>query len=374
MTNAIETTVGPRVLIAGRERDYFAGCGYLGLQNHPELIAAAADALQRYGLGTATSRGGYGEHSVYVAVEDAAARYFCAEAARYYVTAYLGNTILLQGLRGEYDRIFVDEASHFSVRDGVQIAGVPSTFFRHLDPVDLGAQLRAQLRPGERPLVISDGLFPISGALAPVPDYLRILAGCTGAILCLDDAHATGVLGMTGQGTVEYWRDGAVGAWAVGGVRLYSAHTLSKALGCHGGVIAGDADLIGKLRGNATAFVAHSPSPLPVAAAAAAALELTRGVSALRNQLWRNVARARAGLRALGWPLADTPAPIICLAARPGLDLARIQAELFERDLCVAHVTRYSSTPPGGALRIAIFATHTGEQIDRLSGAIGQLI
>ena len=148
MTHAIETSVGPRVVIGGRERDYFAGCGYLGLQNHPELLAAAADALQRYGLGTATSRGGYGEHPVYVALEEMATRYFGAEAALYYVTAYLGNTILLQGLRGEYDRIFMDDASHFSVRDGVQIADVPVTPFRHLDPDDLAAQLRGTAPAG----------------------------------------------------------------------------------------------------------------------------------------------------------------------------------------------------------------------------------
>ena len=99
MVYQMQSPVGPRVTICnGRECDYFAGCGYLGLQNHPELLAVAADALQRYGLGTATSRGGYGEHPVDVAVEDVAARYFGTEAAFYYVTAYLGNTILLQGL------------------------------------------------------------------------------------------------------------------------------------------------------------------------------------------------------------------------------------------------------------------------------------
>ena len=385
MTNAIETSVGPRVVIDGRERDYFAGCGYLGLQNHPELIAVAADALQRYGLGTATSRGGYGEHPVYVAVEDAATRYFGAEAALYYVTAYLGNTILLQGLRGDYDRVFMDDASHFSVRDGVQVTGVPNTPFRHLDPDDLAAQLRIQLRPGERPLVISDGVFPISGEIAPAPAYVQALANYAGAILCLDDAHATGVLGDNGQGTAEYWQNQAeatrgseeqtvLNALGVSGVRLYSAHTLSKALGCHGGIIAGDAELIGKLRQNASSYIAHSPSPLPVAAAATHALDLTRGISTLRHRLWANVARAREGLRGLGWPLADTPVPIICLGARPGLDLARIQAELFERNICVAHVTRYTSTPAGGALRIAIFATHTEAQIDRLIGEIGTLV
>jgi 8-amino-7-oxononanoate synthase len=375
MTNAIETSVGSRVIIDGRERDYFAGCGYLGLQNHPELLAAAADALQRYGLGTATSRGGYGEHPVYVALEEMAARYFGAEAALYYVTAYLGNTILLQGLSGEYDRIFVDDASHFSVRDSVQIAGVPVSSFRHLDPDDLAAQLSGQLRPGERPLVISDGVFPISGEIAPMPDYLAALASYAGAILCLDDAHATGVLGARGRGAAEYWTDrGLTGSADHAGTRVISAHTLSKALGCHGGVIADDAALIGKLRVDAPAFVAHSPSPLPVAAAATRAMDLVGGVSQRRARLWANVAYARAGLRKLGWELNDTPVPIICLGARPGVELARIQAELFERDLCVAHVTRYTSTPAGGALRIAIFATHSEAQIDRLIAEIKTLV
>ncbi len=371
----MESSVGPRVVIDGRERDYFAGCSYLGLQNHPELIAAAAAALARYGLGTGTSRGGYGEHPIFAAVETAAARYFDAEAALYYVTAYLGNTILLQGLAGEYDRIFVDAASHFSVRDAAAVAGAPVTLYRHCDPADLAAHLRDQLRPGERPLVISDGVFPISGEIAPVPGYVAALCGYPGAILCLDDAHATGVLGAGGQGTVAYWceRD-PVGFSNVSDLRIYSAHTLSKALGCHGGVIAADAGLIRRLRADAPAFGAHSPSPLPVAAAAVRALELTGGVSPLRGQLWANVARARAGLRGLGWDLADTPVPIICLAARPALDLARLQAELFARGICVAHVTRYSSTPPGGALRIAIFATHTAEQIERLVAELASLL
>ena len=135
---------------------------------------------------------------------------------------------------------------------------------------------------------------------------------------------------------------------------MISAQTLSKALGCHGGVIAGDAALIGKLRDDAPAFVAHSPSPLPVAAAAARALELVGGVSQRRARLWANVAYAAPGCASSGWPLADTPVPIICLG-RPGLDLARIQAELFERDICVAHVTRYSSTRrPAARSRIAV--------------------
>jgi 8-amino-7-oxononanoate synthase len=363
----MQSPVGPRVVINGRERDYFAGCSYLGLQSHPDLIAAAAEALGRYGLGTATSRGGYGEHPVYAAAEAAAARYFDAEAALYYVSGYLGSTILLQGLRGDYEHVFVDDAAHFSVRDGARTAGVPVIAFRHLDPGDLAAQLAAHLRPGERPLVISDGVFPVSGEIVPVPAYAEVLAEYAGAILCLDDAHATGVIGVRGQGTAEYWSDRDLTGFAnLSGLRVYTAHTLSKALGCQGGVIAGSAAFVERMRRDAAAFGAASPSPLPVAAAAVRALELAGGDSDLRRRLWSNVARARAGLRALGWSLADTPVPIICLGARPGVDLARIQAELFERDICVAHVTRYSSTPAGGALRIAVFATHGEEQITRL--------
>ena len=331
--------------------------------------------MQRYGLGTATSRGGYGEHPVYVAVEDAAARYFGAEAALYYVTAYLGNTILLQGLRGEYDRIFLDDASHFSVRDSVQIAGAPVTAFRHLDPDDLAAQLRGQLRPGERPLVISDGVFPISGEIAPVPDYLRALASYAGAILCLDDAHATGVLGARGRGTAEYWQErDLTGLPNLSGLRVISAHTLSKALGCHGGVIAGDAAADRQAAGERAGV--RGAQPIASAGRGSSRPRLgsdPRRLSAAQPSLGE-CGRARAGLRKLGWEFAETPVPIICLGARPGLDLARIQAELFERDICVAHVTRYSSTPAGGALRIAIFATHTETQIDRLIGEMGTLV
>jgi len=87
-----------------------------------------------------------------------------------------------------------------------------------------------------------------------------------------------------------------------------------------------------------------------------------------------NVARARSGLRRLGWPLEDSPVPILCLGARPGADLGRIKEELFARDICVAHVTGYSSTPPGGALRVAIFANHTTEQIDRLVDTLASLL
>jgi 8-amino-7-oxononanoate synthase len=366
MEMLMQSPPGARTLFNGRWCDYFAGTGYLGLQSHPAVLQAAIETLQQYGLSTATSRGGYGEHPVYRQLEEAAARFFEAERALHFVSAYLGNAIMVQGLLGDYEQILVDEASHFSVWDGVRTTGIPVTSFRHLDAEDLATCLRARLKPGERPLVISDGVFPISGEIAPVPEYVDALAAYEGAILCLDDAHATGVIGEKGQGTLEYY--------GLQGEGRYTTHTLSKALGGHGGLIAGGARVIEQLVRNSKVPVGASPSPLPAAGAAARALELVRSDPDLRHRLWQNVRQAKEGLRALGWTLVDTPVPILCLGARPGLDLARIQAELYARDLCVAHVRSYSSAPPGGALRIAIFATHTMEQIERLVGELGSIL
>jgi glycine C-acetyltransferase/8-amino-7-oxononanoate synthase len=367
----MQSPPGARTLINDRWRDYFAGTGYLGLQGHPALTAAVADAMQRYGLGTGTSRGGFGEHPLYHAVEQAAARFFDVQQALYVTSGYLGAAILLQGLAGQYEHIFVDEAAHTSVWSGARTAGVPVTAFRHLAADDLASQCAIHLRAGQRPLVISDGIFPISGEIAPAPAYVDVLNAYDGALLCLDDAHASGVLGANGRGTVEFW---AGEAGLASGVAIYTSHTLSKALAGFGGVLGGDAAQVARIRANAPAFVAASPPPLPAAAASAAALDLAHSTPELRARLRSNVALARQGLRRLGWPLDDTPVPILCLAARPGVDLAFVQAELFAADICVAHVTSYSSTPPGGALRIAIFASHTAAQIERLVAEMERLV
>ncbi len=369
----LQSPPAARSLVNERWRDYFAGCGYLGLQAHPALAEAAIAAISRYGLTTATSRGGFGEHPLYRAVEEAAARFFASERSLYFSSGYLGATLLLQGLRGAYDRMFIDDEAHFSIWDAVRAANTSLVAFRHLQADDLALQLRAHLRPKERPLVISDGVFPISGEIAPAPDYARALCSYPGALLCLDDAHAVGVLGAHGRGTMEHYSALAAIPDAAA-PRVFAASTLSKALAGYGGLLSSDAAFIEHVARHAPVFVAATPPPLPAAAATVVALELARSEPERRQRLYANVARARAGLRELGWPLAETPVPILCLGARPGLDLARLQAELFAQDICVSHVSAYSSAPAGGALRIAMFATHTTEQIDRLVAVFGSLL
>ncbi len=359
-----------RTLIDGRWCDYFAGCGYLGLQGHPALAEAAVEAVQQYGLATATSRGGFGEHPVYHALETEAARFFGASASLSFASGYMGGAILLQGLRQDYDRIFIDDDAHYSLWDAARASAAPLVSFRHLQADDLEAQARRHLQPGERPLLLSDGVFPVSGEIAPLPDYVQALAAYEGAVICLDDAHAAGVLGPNGRGTAEHWLQDP--PLAVRGI--YTTATLSKALGGFGGVIAGSAALVETLKQNASAYVAASPAPLPAAAAATVALRLAANEPERRQQLWSNVERARDGLRSLGWPLAANTIPILCLGKRPGIDLARLQQGLYANDICVSHVTTYSSTPAGGCLRVAVFSTHTEAQIDHLLDVLARLI
>jgi len=358
----MQSPIGARAIVNGREVDYFSGCGYLGLQNHPGLTQAAADALKKYGISIATSTV---SHPLYKALEEEARAFFDAEQILYFASGYLGTVMLTQGLSEQYEHIFIDEDAHSSVWDGARSTGKPITPFQHCDAEDLVQVCQRDLKSGERPLVLSDGVFPVSGEIAPAVDYLKVVDDFDG-VLCLDDAHAGGVLGEHGRGTLDYY--------GIASDRCHTTYTLSKALGTYGGLIPGDTDLIQTLRKHSRVSKGATQPPLPIAAAASQALALVRENPDLRRQLWDNVRQARDGLRTLGWPLPDNPVPIICLAALPGMDLARIQAALFARNICVTHSQDYSSVPKGGALRIAIFATHTADQITRLVEEMGKAL
>jgi glycine C-acetyltransferase/8-amino-7-oxononanoate synthase len=365
----MQSPPGARTVIDGREVDYFCGCGYYGLQGHPQLVEAACEAVRKYGLGSATSRRGYGDNPVLLEVEARAAEFFAAESALYYVSGYLGNSILLQGLRDDYDVVFVDRQSHYSVLDGVSLVGKPVVAFAHRDADDLKTQLAQRLQPPQRPLLISDGVFPISGEVPPIAEYVEVLERYPGFTVCVDDAHATGVIGENGRGSLEYL--------GLAGPQLHSSGTLSKALGAHGGIIAGNTSLIERLKRGSRMPSASSSPPTPAAAAAAEALEIVRENPRLRERLWGNAIYAKGKLRELGFDVNRTPVPIICLSSKH-VDLGALPGRLLDRGIAVSRyysgAESYSSVPEGGAVRIAVFSTHTKEQIDRLAAEIAALV
>lgn len=354
---------GPEVRIEGRTYVHFGGTGYLGLQGRPELAEAADRAMRRYGLHPATSRLGFGETPPLREAEAEAARFFGTEAAWLLPSGWVGAAVLLEPHLRPTDRFFLDADAHFALRDAARRGGRPPVVFAHRDPTDLRARLRAELRPGERPVVLTDGVFPISGRLAPLPAYTDVLREAGDGLLLVDDAHGFGVLGAHGRGSADHHGLAA-------GPALLVTGTASKALGGYGGLIPGTAADIARLRSASDWFAGSTPLPTPVAAATAAAIRIAREEPQLRARLAGNVRAVRTGLRGLGLPVEDLPTPIIPLALPDGAALARLHERLRADGVLVPYLPRYAGLGPHGALRIAVFATHEPSHLERLFAAL----
>lgn len=360
----MSSPVGARTTIDGREVDYFRGTSYYGLHGHPEVIAAARDALTAYGVGTATAA----RTPAHAEVVERTSRFLGTETVTYVASGYLAPLVLLQALSQDYDVAFADDASHYGVLDALRATGKDAVLFRHLDPDDLAHHLALRVRSGEKPLVVTDGVFPSTGAIAPLSAYLDVLRRHPEALLCVDDAHGLAVIGANGRGSLEYHdveRDSA-----------RFCGTLSKAFGGAGGIVPGDRDLAAKIQRLSRVPLGASSPSVPAAAASAAGVRILAEHPEMRQQLWDNVRRAKAGLRALGFDLADTPVPIVSLWGGPSVDLLHVQEMLEGQDILVHHSPPrgYSDSPDVETLRIAIFSTHTPEQIDRLVAAIRRAI
>jgi len=348
---------GAETVINGRRCLYFGGTGYYAFQQHPELLNAARDALRQYGMHSATSRNIYGTTPVYLEVEKKAAEFFATEDAAYLASGYLSNIAGLQGLfqTGRYDLFMVDERAHYSITDFVYAPRKPVFTFAHVDPEDLRKQLKAHVKAGERPLVISDGIFPTFGVVAPVPEYVKVLEPYQGAIW-LDDAHAIGVLGPHGRGTYEYY--------GLASDNLFFGGTLSKAIGAFGGIVPGKKNLIQAIRAGHIMNGATA-APSPAAGAAIRGMTLLMEHPELREQLWKNARTLKTGLKQLGFPMNDTPVPVAAWTLKSGQEMDRVHDELMKRGICIQR-TQYVGAGPEGALRAVVFATHTTEQIQRL--------
>ena len=233
----MQSPPGPQTVVDGRWYLYFIGTSYLGLQGHPEVIRAACEAAEQYGLGSATTRAGFGNTSPELDVERLAAQWLDSEASFHLPSGYAAASVLAAGLADRFDAVFVDELSHYSVLEAAGSIGGPVFRFARADADDLRAVLAARLRPGQRPLVMTDGVFAARGHIAPVAEYQTVLKHYPGAALLVDDAHGLGVFGANGRGTFEHaGLDGGINI--EGGSKLVCG-TLSKAVGGYGGIVPG---------------------------------------------------------------------------------------------------------------------------------------
>ena len=377
----IESAPGAETIIDGRRYLYFVGTGYLGLQGHPDVIRAACEATERYGIGSATSRARLGNTPPLLEAERQAARLFGAEEAFYFMSGYVGNDVLARMVEEEVDVVFVDECSHYCVVEAAERLGKRVHRFRHRDADALADALRKDLPPGARPLVMTDGVFAALGTIAPVAEYCEILRRYAGSSLLVDDAHSLGVLGEHGRGTLEH-----AGLFERGvnvdlpdrdkpdSPCLLLCGTLSKALGGYGGIIPATRAILDRIRSTSHYYAGASPPPIPAAAASARAIELVIDHPEMRTQLRDNVRAVRSGLREMGLEVDDAPVPIICLVLGTAENMQRVQRELAERGIMIAYLPAYSGLGPEGALRLAVFATHTEAMIRRLLDELGRLV
>jgi 7-keto-8-aminopelargonate synthetase-like enzyme len=373
----MEGPPGALTRIDGKEYLYFGGTGYLGLAGHAEVISAGCEALRSYGIHTSTSRSGYGNSPLTLEVERLAAEFFGAEGAFYFASGYVGNHILISALADRADLLLADESAHFCLAEASRLPGRPIETFRHRDCEDLRQKLRQCVPRGQRPLVLTDGVFSLTGAVAPLDRYVEVLRDYGTSTLLVDDAHGLGTIGRKGRGSLEH-----LGLWgaevnadpARDGLGIFVCGTLSKAIGGFGGVLPGSWALLDRVRQTSHYYEGASAPMSAAAGATAKALEIVLRQPQLRHRLEENAARLRVGLRALGLAVDDWPTPIIGLSIGNGENMRRIHHELRQAGIIVPYFDAYSAAGPAGVLRIAVFATHTQEMLDRMLAELRRVL
>jgi len=373
----MEGPPGALTRIDGKEYLYFGGTSYLGLSGHPEVIRAGCEALRRYGVHTSTSRSGYGNSPITLDVERLAAEFFGTAGAFYFASGYFGNHILIQAVADRADVVLADESAHYCLAEASHLLGRPVVSFRHRDPDDLRQKLRERVPQGQRPLVLTDGIFSTTGAVAPIDRYAELLRDFGRATILIDDAHGFGTIGRHGRGTLEHlglWSEQVNADPARDGLGFFVCGTLSKAIGGFGGVLPGSLALLDRMRQTSHYYEGASAPMSAAAGATAKAMEIVLGQPQLRQRLEINARRLRCGLRVLGLAVDDWPTPIIGLSIGNGENMRRIHHELRLAGIIVPYFAAYSAAGPAGGLRIAVFATHTENMLDRLLAELSRVL
>jgi 7-keto-8-aminopelargonate synthetase-like enzyme len=272
--------------------------------------------------------------------------------------------VVLEALADDYQRFFIDSEAHVSMRGPARcLAPERVSTFRHAEPGDLARQIQASLQPGERPLVLTDGIASYDGQLSPLGEYWEIVRGL-GGLLLVDDAHGIGTVGPSGKGSPEATRlpQGS----------FIQTGTLSKALGTFGGLVAGSTALAARIKDGSKAFVAATAIPPPIAAAAIRSIEILQADPGMISGLQTRTAHVRERLAAMGFATGSSPAPIISITHHDTGRNQRLRLILLEHGLYVPLISDYPGSPPGGHFRLTLSSVHTDQDVERLLKAIAQ--
>lgn len=357
--NLIRTIGSPQgawLVVDGKKVLNFCSNNYLGLANHPKLVAAAKKAMDEMGVGPAAVRTIAGTMTLHLELEKRLAAFKGVEAAITFQSGFAANLATIPALVAKEDVIFSDRLNHASIIDGCRLSGGKIIPYDHCDVASLEMVIKENLSHFRRAMIITDGVFSMDGDIAPL-DKIYQVAKKFDILLMVDDAHGEGVLGKGGRGIVDHF--------GLHGKVDVEIGTMSKAFGVVGGVVAGTPVIVEWLRLRGRPFLFSSAVTVPDAAACIAAIDILESSTELVNRLWDNTKYFKAEMKKLGFDigLSTTPITPIMLGEAP-------LAQQFSRDLFDAGVFAmalgYPTVPQGKArIRVMISAAHEKGDLDK---------
>jgi len=326
---------------------------YLGLTTHPRLRQRALEAIERLGVGTGSVRTIAGTMEIHMELERRLAEFKQTEAVVVFQSGFTANAGTVSSILTKDDVVISDELNHASIIDGCRLSRAEIKVFPHKD-VDAARQILRTLPPAQRKLLITDGVFSMDGDLGALPDLCG-LAEQFGCIMMVDDAHASGVFGRNGRGTIDHF--------GVHGRVDIQVGTLSKAIGALGGYVAGSRALIDFLHHRARPFLFSTSHPPPVAAACIAAIDVLLEEPALIDRLWDNTRFFKAGLTQLGFNTGMSESPITPVIVGDGALAMALSDRLFARGVFAQGIGFPTVARDKARVRTIVTATHTREEL-----------
>jgi glycine C-acetyltransferase len=347
----------------GRSVVNLSSNNYLGLTTHPRLRARAMEALERYGVGTGSVRTIAGTMSLHVELERRLAEFKRTEATVVFQSGFTANAGTVSALLTKEDVVISDELNHASIIDGCRLSRAAIKVFAHKD-VDAARRILRDLPASQRKLLITDGVFSMDGDLGPLPD-LCALAEEYGAIMMVDDAHASGVFGRNGRGTIDHF--------GMHGRVDIQVGTLSKAIGALGGYVAGTSALIDFLSHRGRPFLFSTSHPPSVTATCLAALDVLLEEPEIIERLWDNTRFFKAGLTALGFNTGMSESPITPVIVGDGALAMTLSDQLFEGGVFAQGITFPTVARDKARVRTIVTATHTREDLQFALDTFGRV-
>ncbi len=371
----MQSVQGPEVILDGHRVISLSSNDYLGLTHDPRLREAAIRAVRDYGAGSGAVRTIAGTMDLHMELEAELARFKGVEAVLTFQSGFTANTGVIPAITDERDLIVSDALNHASIIDGMRLSKAPRKIYPHRDVAALREILRTAVERGrEDPghegepyrsiLVVTDGVFSMDGDIAPLPDIVAA-AEEVGAAVMVDDAHASGVLGRNGRGTIDHF--GLHGRVAI------QIGTLSKAVGVLGGYVAGSTTLIDYLTQRARPFLFSTSHPPAVVAACLEAIRIFQEEPERIERLWANTRRFKAELQRLGFDTGISETPITPIMLGESALAIRFSDRLFEEGVYATSVVYPTVALDRARIRTIVTAAHTDEHLDRALEAFARV-